>query len=30
VGQLAVVAPPRRFLDQIVTAWQTPPAELGE
>ena len=26
----AATTPPRSFLDQIVTAWQTPPAELGE
>jgi AcrR family transcriptional regulator len=26
----AATTPPQTFLDQIVTAWQTPPAELGE
>jgi AcrR family transcriptional regulator len=26
----AATTPPQSFLDQIVTAWQTPPAELGE
>jgi AcrR family transcriptional regulator len=25
----AATTPPQSFLDQIVTAWQTPPAELG-
>ena len=26
----AATTPPQSFLDQIITAWQTPPAELGE
>jgi AcrR family transcriptional regulator len=26
----AATTPPQSFLDQIVAAWQTPPAELGE
>jgi AcrR family transcriptional regulator len=26
----AATTPPQSFLDQVVTAWQTPPAELGE
>jgi AcrR family transcriptional regulator len=26
----AATTPPQSFLDQIVTAWQAPPAELGE
>jgi AcrR family transcriptional regulator len=26
----AATTPPQSFLDQIVTAWQTPPADLGE
>jgi len=26
----AATTPPQPFLDQIITAWQTPPAELGE
>jgi AcrR family transcriptional regulator len=26
----AATTPPQSFLEQIITAWQTPPAELGE
>jgi AcrR family transcriptional regulator len=26
----AATMPPQAFLEQIITAWQTPPAELGE
>ena len=26
----AATTPPQAFLEQIITAWQTPPAELGE
>jgi AcrR family transcriptional regulator len=26
----ATTTPPQAFLEQIITAWQTPPAELGE